>query len=70
VSLAAAARPVVESSLFMLALLCGLGMAGGYGVGLLIGAGKGNRDMRGLFAFLGLLLGLAMFMIGTNLEAR
>lgn len=61
---------VAEGGLASLALLCALGMVAGYACGHLIGAGKPNRDMRGLLTLLGLLVGLGMYMIGTTLGSN
>lgn len=63
---AAAEALEIKPDLFWLAACAVLGMACGYSIGRLVSSARADWDMRGVGAVLGLLVGLALYGVGTR----
>ena len=56
----------IRPELFWLAVCAGLGGTIGYLIGRLISSARSDWDMRGVLAFVGLALGVVLFLVGTS----
>lgn len=65
-TLAAREAVQMQPDLFWLAVCAALGMTCGYLIGRLISSARGDWDMRALGAFLGLVVGVVLFLVGVK----